>query len=129
MKKIWSKDPDKIITEIASLIEMRSSLTLYQKGKPSQPVTAEKIEETHQGKVLVLSKNTSFQAPLYPYLLSFFVKFLPSPYLLLQLFQIIISVLAGVLLFHTGKEIFNEKTALITLMIYSFNPVFIFVPS
>lgn len=63
MKKIWTKDPEKIATEITSLMEMRSSLTLYQKGHPPQSITAEKIEETGQEKVVVLCKKASFQAP------------------------------------------------------------------
>jgi len=74
-------------------------------------------------------QDTSIQAPLYPYLLAFLVKFFPSPYLLLQLIQIIFSVMAGVFLYYAGREMFNKHIGLLCFCIYGFHPVFIFIPT
>lgn len=63
MKEVWTKDPEEISGEIAMLTEKRSPLTLYQKGKNSHTTTADQIEENDQKKILVLSKDNSFQAP------------------------------------------------------------------
>jgi len=74
-------------------------------------------------------QSTSIQAPFYPYLLAFFIKYVPLPFILLQILQIIFSVFAGLFLFYSGKEMFNRRIGIITLFIYSFHPVFVFIPS
>jgi hypothetical protein len=72
---------------------------------------------------------TSIKAPLYPYLLAFFLKFIPQPYLMLQLLQVLISLAAGLMLYYFARTLFEHRIALAALAFYGFHPTFIYIPT
>ena len=72
---------------------------------------------------------TSIQAPFYPYLLAFFLKYIPNPYLTLEIIQILISIIAGLFLFLSAGEIFNKTIGYASFTFYSLHPTFIYIPT
>lgn len=61
-----------------------------------------------------------WQAPFYPFLLAVFYRVLGDSFLIVQLLHIFIGCLNGYLLFLLTKKIFNQRTALLSMMIAAF---------
>ena len=74
-------------------------------------------------------QQTSIQPPLYPYIMSLFILFFPKPFLFIEIFQVVISIIAGLFLYLASKELFNNKVGYIAFIIYSIHPVFIYIPT
>ena len=74
-------------------------------------------------------QKSSFQAPVYPDILAFFIKYVPNSYLALEIFQVLISIIAGILLFLCASVFFNKSVGYITLIFYSIHPTFILIPT
>jgi len=66
---------------------------------------------------------TSWMPPVYPYVMAavfrIFGTFTPASALVLEFFQIVLSLLICVLLYQIGKQIFNPQTGLIAALIFS----------
>ncbi|MFC1563270.1 glycosyltransferase family 39 protein, partial [candidate division KSB1 bacterium] len=74
-------------------------------------------------------QSTSIKAPVYPYILAFFLKYIPNPYLILQILQVFISLIAGFFLFLSAKEIFNKNIGYASFILYGIHPTFIYIPT
>jgi len=78
------------------------------------------------GKGLIVGETLkSFRPPLYPFFLSLFYGFGCS-LITIRIIQAIISSFTVLLIYITGKEIFDEKVGFISAVISVFYPFFIF---
>ncbi len=101
-------------------------LTLSTPLLPDEHTYLQMAETIKAGKGLAYPQVTASMPPVYPYFVALFT-FLPiAPLFALRLFQAILGGILSVLIFMLGKEMFNNRTGILSSLIYSFYPVLIF---
>lgn len=84
------------------------------------------VDNFLSGKGFIISENLkSFRPPLYPLLLSLF-KVLHFNLFFLRFFQVLISTFTVYLIYLISEEVFGEKVAILSSLISTFWPFFIF---
>ena len=74
-------------------------------------------------------QKTSIQPPLYPYVMALFLFLFSNPYFMLEIFQVFISIIAGLFLYFSGEKLFNKTVGICVFAIYSIHPTFIYIPT
>lgn len=109
-----------IIGFILRLIHLNDKLPGLDEGYSVQTMTS-----TFQGLIeSILYSDIS--APLYP-LISNIIYHLTGSFFIVRLFSVIAGVLLIYVSFLVAKELFNEKTAIITALFITFNPMLFFL--